>query len=117
MCTPGPTIRLHDAPLLVRATLGFPNIRQNAKAGICVSEAPRCRSIRCRLNLHGTLAAAYKPYASAEQTWRRCAVFLPVPSDNGERCLRTELEQHYHNCLHRGDRNESAVDEDRHVRI
>src|SRR3954469_24131312 len=45
------------------------------KTGISVSEAPRTRSIRCRPNSHGTLAAAYKPYASAEQTWRRCAVF------------------------------------------
>ena len=63
------------------------------KAGICVSEAPMIRSIRCPGNSHATVTAAYKPQASDEQTRRRCAVFLPVPSDNGERPLRTQLEQ------------------------
>src|SRR3954465_205489 len=62
------------------------------KAGICVSEAPMIRSIQCPCNSHATPTAAYKAQASDEQTWRRCAVFLPVPSDNGKRPLRTELE-------------------------
>src|SRR3954463_2280490 len=46
------------------------------KAGMCVSAAPRIRSIWCLGNSHATMTAAYKPQASDEQNMAEMCCFL-----------------------------------------